>query len=219
MRKLVKGWLSCWTYVITAVAGVLIGLTAANWTEWNLQTKLMALSTALLALHVLEEWYFPGGFHYIYNLMTKSETPDRYPMNQLTDMLTNLIGILFGCVALIVGVNPVLALMQFILCCGEVICHTLSGFFIRKMFKAKGKRTIYNPGLFTSLFGYFPIAVCFVYSFINEQTPSLRQIVLAVVFGALLIGFAVQGVEMIFKRKDTPYPYTRGNGYFEKFMK
>lgn len=106
-EKLTKLWLSVWLYVITLIAGIVLGCLISNWSVWSLQTKLFAFATMLLPLHVLEEWYFPGGFHTMYNLMQKSDKLDRYPMNQLSDMWTNFIGVIFGCIVLIVGVNPV----------------------------------------------------------------------------------------------------------------
>lgn len=216
-QKLTKIWLSCWLYVITAIAGIIIGILAANWSEWTLQTKLVAMGTSLLAFHVLEEWHFPGGFHYMYNIMADSDIPDRYPMNQLSDMWTNWIGIVFGCFCLIAGVTPLFAVMQFLLCLGEIFAHTKSGFYVKKIYNNKGKRTIYNPGLFTALFGYLPLAIALFVSFFAEKTPTLAEVILAIVFGIILMAISLPGAEKICKDKKTPYGYTWGDGYFEKY--
>lgn len=217
MRKITTIWLSIWLYVIVAIAGILIGLVAANWTMWTMQTKLVALGTALLAFHVLEEWRFPGGFHYMYNVMANSQLPDRYPMNQLSDMWTNWIGIVFGCFCLIIGVTPMLAVMQLLVCLGEILAHTKSGFWVRKRFAPYGKKTIYNPGLFTSIFGYFPLAIALIVSFFVEKPPTIPDVLLAILFGGILMAIALPDVEKLCKREDTPYGYTWGDGYFEKF--
>lgn len=218
MQKITKLWLSVWLYVITVIGGVLIGLTAANWGVWTMQTKLVALGTALLAFHVLEEWHFPGGFHYMYNLMAGSDLPDRYPMNQLSDMWTNWIGIVFGCFCLIIGVTPMLAVMQLLMCFGEIGAHTKSGFWAKKRFAAQGKKTIYNPGLFTAVFGYLPLAAALIVSFFMEEAPNALDIILAFVCGGILMAIALPGAERLCKRPDTPYGYTWGDGYFEKFQ-
>lgn len=215
--KITKGWLSCWLYVITAIAGIILGLMIANWNVWTLQTKAVAFGTALLAFHVLEEWHFPGGFHYMYNILQNSEIPDRYPMNQLSDMWTNWIGILFGCFCLIVGVTPMFAVMQLLLCFGEFAGHFGNGPRMKKRFAKQGKRTIYNPGLFTTLFGYLPLAVTIVISFFIEQAPTFMEVIGAVICGAILMAAALPGAEKLCKSKDTPYGYTWGHGYFEKF--
>ena len=127
MNRIAKIWLSVWTYVITLISGVILGALAFHWNVWSFQTKIFAFATALLPLHVLEEWYFPSGFHTMYNMMQCSDTPDRYPMNQLSDMWTNFIGVIFGCSVLIVGVNPIFMIMQLFLCVAEIYGHTSGG--------------------------------------------------------------------------------------------
>ncbi len=140
MEKIIKGWLSCWLYVITLVAGIIIGITIVNWNDWSMLTKLFAFATALLPIHVLEEWHFPGGFHVMYNYLEKSDALDRYPMNQFTDMITNFIGVIFGCAVLIVGVTPITAIMQCLMCFGEIIAHTKSGYTMKKLLVNGGKK-------------------------------------------------------------------------------
>lgn len=217
-QKLTKLWLSCWLYVITLISGIILGVTAAKWNVWDLQTKIFAFATALLPIHVLEEWHFPGGFHTMYNLMADSEEVDRYPMNQLSDMWTNFIGVIFGCIVLIVGVNPFFAVMQLFLCAAEIFGHTNGGIFLYKKYKSKGKRTIYNPGLFTTVFGYMPVAIALIVSFFKGQAPTWWQAILALLCGMVLGGFSLKGVENICKDENSPYGYDWGKGYLEKYL-
>lgn len=216
-RRLTKAWLAIWLYVMVLIAGVLIGLVVANWDIWDLQTKLVALSTAMLSFHVLEEWRFPGGFHYMYNVMADSDTPDRYPMNQLSDMWTNWIGTLVGIAMLIIGVGPMFALMQCLQGVGELFAHTMSGFWALKRYRAQGKRTIYDPGFATSWLGYFPLTVAYVVSFLTEAGLTLPDVIGAIALGAALMAVALPLSERICKDRDTPYGYTWGDGYFKKF--
>ncbi len=109
--------------------------------------------------------------------------------------------------------------MQLFLCLAEVFGHTSGGIFVYKMFKSKGKKTIYTPGSFTTWFGYIPIAIGIVISFFTEQTILLWQIPIALICSVLLGGFALSGVERICKSENTPYGYTWGNGYFEKYIR
>lgn len=218
-EKITKWWLSVWLYVITMISGGVLGCLISNWLVWSFQTKLFAFATVLLPLHVLEEWHFPGGFHTMYNLMQKSDKIDRYPMNQLSDMWTNFIGVIFGCVVLVIGVNPVFLFMQLFLCFAEIFGHTVGGVFVYKMFKNKGKKTIYTPGSFTVWFGYIPIGVGIVISFFTQQAIKLWQIPIALVGSIMLGGFALSGMEKLCKNEDTPYAFTWGNGYFEKYIK
>lgn len=217
-QRVTKLWLSLWLFAMTLVAGVLIGLVAANWKVWDAQTKLVALSTAMLSFHVLEEWRFPGGFHYMYNVMAGSKAPDRYPMNQLSDMWTNTIGTIVGCLMLAIGVNPMFALMQCLQGVGELFAHTSAGFWTLKRYRPQGKRTIYNPGLATSWLGYFPLCCAFVWTFFTQAAPSLLDVVGAVALGGALMAVSLPLMECICKDENSPYAYDWGNGYFERFQ-
>ena len=218
MKIIGKKWLSCWLYVMIAVTGIIIGIAICKWTDWTLQNKLFALATALLPLHVLEEWHFPGGFHTMYNLMAKSDCPDRYPMNQMSDMWTNLIGVIFGCVVLAVGVSPFFCVMQLFLCCAEIFGHFSGGIFLKKTFKDKGKQTIYSPGMLTIICGYILIAIGIIVSFFTEEAPTLFAFLLAVVCGMILGALSLSAPEKLLKSKDTLYGFTWGDGYLSKYL-
>ncbi len=151
----------------------------------------------------------------MYNLMVDSELPDRYPMNQLSDMWTNFIGVVFGCIVLAIGVRPMFLIMQLFLCLMEVLGHIVKGG--RFMWKNYGK--VYNPGLATTILGYIPIASGILTFFFNVQAPSVLDIIGGLVCGLVLGGFALKGAEELCKSKDTLYAYDWGDGYFERFKK
>lgn len=217
MKKILKAWLNIWLYVITLISGAVVGATIVKWNDWSLQMKIFALATALLPLHVLEEWRFPGGFHYMYNTMVKSKCPDRYPMNQLSDMFTNLIGIIFGISVLCIGVNSVFLVMQLFLCAAEIIGHTRGGIFSYNKFNEKGKKTIYNPGLFTTVFGYLPVAIAIVASFIIGDFPLWWQWLVGIGCGIALGAVSLKLPEKLTQSESTTYGYDWGDGYFDKF--
>jgi hypothetical protein len=218
MKKLTEAWLSLWLYVIIFIAGIILGLLLANWHTWDLGTKLFADATILLPLHVLEEWHFPGGFHTMYNLMKHSDHPDCYPMNQLSDMWTNLIGVIFGCTVLFIGVNPVFLIMQLFLCCAEIGGHLSGGIFAYRKFKKQGKQTIYNPGLFTAAVGYFPLGLGIIYCLLREQIPALWEIPLALCCSLALGAFSLKGVEKLCMDPHSPYGFSWGDGYFSRYI-
>lgn len=218
MKKIGKLWLSVWLYIMIMASGFIIGVTICKWQEWGLQQKLFAAATVLLPLHVLEEWHFPGGFHTMYNLMAKSNCPDRYPMNRMSDMFTNLIGVVFGCIVLIIGANPFFCVMQLFLCGAEAFGHFSGGIYLYRKFKNSGKRTIYSPGMATTILGYIPIAVGIIISFFTQSAPSVLQFILAIFSGIALGGISLNLPEKLLKDKNTPYGYTWGNGYLSKYM-
>lgn len=111
-EQCMKIWLSVWLYVITAIGSVLMTLVVQNYRTWDLYITLATLTSITLVLHVLEEWRFPGGFFYMYNkIMAGSQQYDRYPMSQVTDMLTNFIPIIFCVIMLTIGMPYVVALV------------------------------------------------------------------------------------------------------------
>jgi hypothetical protein len=219
MKRIIKLWLNIWLYAIVLAAGVILGCLICNWNTWNTGTNLYAFAAVLLPIHVLEEWHFPGGFHTMYNLMKDSGSTDCFPMNQLSDMWTNFIGVIFGCFVLIIGVNPVFLIMQLFLCCAEIFGHFSGGIFVYKRFKKDGKKTIYNPGLFTTLFGYIPIAAGILICLITSSIPTVSEVIIALLCSVILGWFSLNRVEKLCKDINTPYGYTWGSGYFSKYHK
>jgi hypothetical protein len=218
-RRFTKVWLSCWLYVITGIAGIILGMTIAKWKVWDMQTKIYALSAVLLPLHVLEEWHFPGGFHTMYNLMkgTDLNRTDRYPMNQLSDMWTNFIGVVFSCIVLLIGVRPLFLLMELFICLAEIYGHTSGGIFLYHRYHSRGKKTIYSPGMATMLCGYVPIAVMIIFSFFLEQAPAWWEYLLAIPCSIGLGYLSLPFAEKVCKDEESPYRYTWGDGYLTKF--
>lgn len=218
MKKIGKLWLSTWLYLMVLVSGIIIGIMICNWKIWGLQQKLFAIATALLPIHVLEEWHFPGGFHTMYNLMAKSSCPECYPMNQMSDMWTNLVGVVFGCVVLMVGATPFFCVMQLFLCCAELYGHFSGGIFLYRKFKSKGKRTVYSPGMVTTIFGYIPVAVGMIFSFFRQSAPTVMEVLLAMACGMALGGLSLNLPEKLLKDEHTPYGYTWGAGYLHPYI-
>jgi hypothetical protein len=218
-EHITKAWLSCWLYVITGTAGVILGVTISHWNVWTLQTKIYALSAVLLPLHVLEEWHFPGGFHTMYNLMkgTDIAKTDRYPMNQLSDMWTNFIGVVFSCIVLIIGVRPLFLLMELFICAAEIYGHTSGGIFLYRRYRERGKKTIYSPGFATMFLGYVPIAAAIIISFFIEQAPEWWEYLLAVPCSMGLGFLSLPFAEKVCRNDESPYRYTWGDGYLARF--
>ncbi|MGN0645096.1 HXXEE domain-containing protein [Gemmiger sp.] len=218
-NPILNGWLSCWLYVITVIGGFFTALLACNWTVWLMATKLTVAGTIALVLHVLEEWKFPGGFYLMYNLKhgARPEVADRYPMSQLTDMITNCVPILFTCVMLAFGMPYVVCVVWFFFSIMEVVVHTMAGFDCIKLFGSKGKKGLYNPGFATAWGCYGPILLGFLYSFVVERAPTLWEILGAIVLSAILSFLCINLPEGTLKREDSPYAFPWGKGYFARF--
>lgn len=150
-ENIMRAWLSIWLYVIAAIGGGIIMYLVLCYENLELYVILSALTTLVLILHVLEEWHIPGGFHYMYNkVMRDSKYPERYPMSQVTDMLTNFIPIIYCLVMLMIGMPYWAALTGAWLSIAEVFIHIGAGNQTRKALKEKESQFPYDWGS-----GYF----------------------------------------------------------------
>ena len=211
-----KKWCSTyWLYTIYAMGVIALLVLVKNWTIWNDGEKLLALMAILLPIHVAEEWKLPGGFHYAYNLLRKSDSPNCYPMNQLTDMLTNFMGEIFFFVLISIGATTGILLAMACFCYIETIGHTLLSAVIDRQFKHNGKRIIYTPGLFTAYCGFLIVGIVMT---IHLVQTGIQPKDIGIAIGILLI--MIVGMicipENLFKSKETKYPFPSSR-YFRKF--
>ena len=69
---------SAWILFSLCFAGVMTAIILYYWNDWSIQLKGVAAISVILPIHVVEEWVFPGGFHYQYNTFAfHSDIPDR----------------------------------------------------------------------------------------------------------------------------------------------
>ncbi len=212
-----KKWCdSIWLKVMYLIGLILLVLAFAYWNTWTPHQRMVALNAILLPAHVFEEWQFPAGFHYMYNLAMGSSYPERYPMSRLSDMITNFVGEIFFLLLLLfystAGSTFGLTLFSFI----EVVVHSALGAKMKTRFSDKGKRTIYGPGSLTAYAGFFPIGIYGVSILLREQIGWNVIVPGLIILAAMLIGMIVIPENML-KRTDSPYPFP-SPGYFAKFL-
>ncbi len=219
METIIQMWLSVWLYVMAGIGivlGVCVWKSRNKWTSLNI---LCTLAVIVLVLHVLEEWVFPGGLHYSYNIDHGSEILSRYPMNRLTDMITNFGGVLLGCAVLKFrgfGKSAGIAIMLF--SAFEVVIHIVIGITSLKTFGEYGMNTLYSPGLVTSLFGFLPIVIGLAAElfFSDKERPTAKQWILAVTVMFALCFLLINLPEMLLGDKNSPYAFT-DRGYYERY--
>lgn len=211
-----------WIKVMCAIGGVMTTLILANWQTWSVGLKCIAAMAVVLPLHVLEEWVFPGGFHFQYNtFLQRSDLPDRYPMNRLSDMITNLgTTVMYVIIALVCWVkgvvHPGLLLGSLIFSCLEVFAHTAMGTLAYFKFKGKGKTTIYGPGSITAYTGFLPVGVIMFYELQEVALTGSVWMVAAAVIAVIGICFVLIP-ETAFRKKNTAYHF-ENNGYYDRFL-
>lgn len=192
------------------------------WHEWSLELKLVAAISALIPVHVVEEWVFPGGFHYQYNSMYKSDELDRYPMCRKSDMFTNLI-ITFVYAGLTMyyantgSVDTGILITTIIFCLLEFLVHTIFGCMMYLKFRKAGKTTIYGPGSFTAYLGFTVLGVLGIYC-MEGRTATTEDWIIGIAGTLVLLAGSILVPENIIKKKGNKY-FFKTAGYFERFLK
>lgn len=218
MEKLMNGWLSIWIYVMIFIAIILVAKVIKNKGKWSKLDIYCTLTIAVLAFHVIEEWIFPGGLHYSYNISHGSSILSSYPMNRLTDMITNFGGVILGCVILkYFRFNKSSSLAVMFFCFMEVVIHILIGVQDLGIFYQYGARLFYDPGLITSIFGFLPLGILLGKElFKSKSKPKLKDWLYAIV-GTFLFAFLLINLpEDLLKNENTSYYFT-DRGYYEKY--
>ncbi|EDN8189259.1 HXXEE domain-containing protein [Listeria monocytogenes] len=206
-----------WLYVLYMLGFLMAILLVVNWNNWSSHSILVCTMTIILPLHVLEEWKLPGGFHYQYNTFFSSDIPNGYPMNRLTDMITNFLAeILF--IALIPFSSQSGILMGLLIFCVlEVIVHTVFGISMFKKFREKGKKTIYGVGSVTAYLGFGVLSI-FLFVSLTNVTISAVDCFVALLLLLFMFGVLIFLPERLLKNKNNKYAFN-STGYFEKFLK
>lgn len=219
MASVINVWLSIWLYVMVAIA-VWLGIKVyQNQKTWDKLNLLCTLAVIVLVLHVLEEWVLPGGLHYSYNVSHGSAVLSCYPMNRLTDMITNFGGVLLGCIVLkFWGFRKPAGIAVMLFSAFEVVIHVSIGIADMRRFAPYGMNTLYSPGLVTSLFGFLPISIGLAAALLRkkEDRPSFIQWIMAIV---VMFGFCfllINLPEDMLGREDSPYRFT-DRGYYEQY--
>lgn len=222
-KKRLDWWCQrAWIKFSCGITTVVMLMILINWQNWSTELKFIAAIAALIPIHVIEEWVFPGGFHYQYNVgLFRSEYPNCYPMCRLSDMFTNLIGTLFFLILTITfaiyGAAPNGVVMGSIIFCGmELFVHTVMGIIMYLKFKNKGKSTIYGPGSITTYFGFVPLGVIGWYSIQGNEMAGIDWLMCIGVLLFILLG-CILIPENVIKKKDNPYKFENA-GYYERFL-
>ena len=215
-----RAWIIFGCY-ITAMMTILILI---NWNSWSTELKIIAAIAALVPIHVVEEWVFPGGFHFQYNtFMYNSDQPDRYPMCRKSDMVTNLEAtfgyMIFTLICVLNGgaVSTGLVMGTIGFCIMELVLHTFFGIKAYFRYRNQGKQTIYGPGSITAYlgFGVFGAILCWC---MQGRTITGTDWLICAGILAFIGVCCVLAPENLMKKRDNKYFFAT-NGYYDRYVK
>ena len=165
---------------------------------------LLWLSLISLFLHQFEEYRYPGYFPGMMNtVMFSSKQPDRYPLNTNTAFIVNVfVGWLFYFPAAVFGERVIwLGIATILISVGNFIVHTF-------IFNIKGK-TFYNPGMFTAIIFFVPIAAYFGYLLIHGNLATPIDWTVGIILGIVLNVIGVLKLIDWLKDENTPYIFPK----------
>ncbi len=220
MKDPLRTWCkSVWLYVVYAIGIVMLVMLVMNWNAWDHAQRIVCLLAVLLSVHVFEEDTFPNGFPYANNVAFGSDEPLVYPQNMATNMFTNLgASILFAALVYVSPSMPYpIVTLAAVFGIGQCIGHTRSGVIVKKKFGGKGKRTIYNPGLFTSYVGLLELSIYAIWWLVRQPFDLLGLLggfglMVFVAVGLILIPFAIN-----MRIKSERFAFESA-GYFDKYL-
>ncbi len=162
----------------------------------------MIAGFVLVPLYEFEEYGWPGGEPAIMNKVIKpSDRPDRYPLNQNSAMIVNVVAwYSFAIAAVLFAHQTWLGLGTLLFWIGQLVVH---GILTNMKLK-----TLYNPGSLTMALG-LALLVYYVVYVGDHRLVTVWDWIGGV---ALMVGFAaVFLVKMTYSwlaDKDSPYPFT-----------
>lgn len=184
---------------------VAIGATACLvifWTRLEVLARIQLMSFIAILVHQYEEYGFPGGEPAITNMVNQpSDLPDRYPLNQNSAMIGNVIA------TYVVYLIPVflprviwLGLVPILMGMGQFIVHGI--ITNRKL------ESIYNPGLGAVVFLHLPIGIYYIYYIVSNNLVIGLDWILGIVY--LVFAMLVVGQGLTYKllaNRNSKYPF------------
>ncbi len=213
-----KKWLNHWIKVETLLGLFALIIIIVKKDTLSMTSIYFLILSIILPLHVLEEWIKPGGFYYLYNSIvmgSDDSLADHYPMNQITDMLTNFVGEMIFIICSFIYYKP-LTIMLCLFCFIEFFGHLLA----MSILSYRRYHTFYNPGYITSILGYLPLGIMSLH-YILIHHYSINNWIIGIICTLLLLIICIVIPESLLKSKENDYGFYKdyGYGYYSKYKK
>ncbi|HTP02981.1 MAG TPA: HXXEE domain-containing protein [Anaerolineales bacterium] len=200
MNYLRRNW---YNFGLAVAVGVLIYVSLA-WKSMDVLQRLLLLNFVALLLHQFEEYGWPGGEPAIMNMVLQpSDTPDRYPLNQNSAMITNVV------VTYIFYLLPVF--FSHVIWLGlATMLFGLSQFIVHGILTNRKLRAWYNPGLAAVVLLHIPLAIAYIYYITANGLASGWDWLIAIVYMGAVAFIVVNKMTYTWLAdKNSPYVFDK----------
>lgn len=203
-ESVMKRWVRHWYNIGMVIASITFLILILRWSSFGTLQRLQMISFIAMLVHQFEEYGFPGGEPAIMNIVLQgSELPDRYPLNQFSAMLTNVIFSYVIYLAPVVkpnviwlGIAPMLmGLMQFAV-------HGIMTNIKMKSF--------YNPGLGAVVCLHVPVGVYYLWYISHYSLVSMSDWIIGIIYTVVATGFILGFLTyVLLSDKETTYVFDK----------
>ena len=193
-----------WYNIGLVIALGAIAYLAIFWWQLEMLQRLLIMNFVALLIHQFEEYGFPGGEPAIMNIVLQnSDMPDRYPLNQLSAMVTNVIAAypfyllpVFFPNIIWLGLAPMLfGIMQLM---------------VHGVITNKKMKSIYNPGLGAVVLLHVPIGIYYIYYVVSNGLTNGAVWIMAIVYTIAFAAIAVGALTYkVMPDKNTKYVFDK----------
>jgi hypothetical protein len=208
---MMRFWTRNWYYV-GGVLFVLLAFAMGLWGSTHLPTAqvILVFSWMAMLVHQFEEYAWPGGFPSIANYMGLGETeaPERFPLNARQCFVSNV----FLCYA--TYIVPVFFPDLVWLAAGQVMMG-LWQLPAHGIIMNRRLGSVYNPGLFATVFLQTPIAVYYIWHVCTTMPDAAWQLWLGIPVSllGLVIAFLIPILVMRDRENGEPFELEEMYGY------
>ena len=208
-----------WVPMVGVIGVVALVFCVVKWQSLSATRKISGVFVIVLALHMIEEYAFPGGFHYVFNVVQGSANGNVYPLNTLSAMVTNLTAEIVFAIFMFKGVeNPWIELLIAFFGIAQTIIHVVFGVMAFGIFRDAGMMFPYTPGMANSILLMLPLSIYCIVRLRKSEELDKKQVLLAVLAAAfLIIGLIRVPVMVLGSDPSTAYVFADA-GFYQQFL-
>lgn len=187
---------------LTVAIGTIVAL-VLFWQSFDVLRRVQIMSFIAMLIHQFEEYGFPGGEPAITNMvMRTSDIPDRYPLNQFSAMLTNVL------ITYVAYLLPVFFPHVVWLCLAPI----LMGFaqvLVHGILTNIKMKTIYNPGFGAVIFLHVPVGIYYIHYIAVNRMVDASNLIGGIIYFVLSVGLVVNGLTYkVLPNRNTKYVFS-----------